>query len=87
MMHKIRRAVEAVFVLTLAILLVGGVVFVAGQAVALIAGQGQWLEFFNNSVKDPMCIAASACAIAGFLLSYKRRQAQEQITSEATTTR
>jgi hypothetical protein len=25
-----------------------------------------------------MCIAASLCAIAGFLLSYKRRQNQEQ---------
>ena len=45
-----------------------------GQAVALIAGQGDWLEFFNEAIKTPMCIAASVCAIAGFLLSYKRQQ-------------
>jgi hypothetical protein len=77
-MHKIRRAIEALFVLTLAALLLGGVVFVIGQAVALIAGQGDWLELLNEAIKTPMCIAASACAIAGFLLSYKRHQNQEQ---------
>jgi membrane protein implicated in regulation of membrane protease activity len=77
-MHKIRRAVEVLFVLTLAALLLGGVVFVIGQAVALIAGQGDWLTLLNETIKMPMCIAASICAIAGFLLSYKRHQNQEQ---------
>jgi hypothetical protein len=83
-MHQIRRAIEVLFVLTLAALLLGGVVFVAGQAIALTAGQGGWLEFFNESIKTPMCIAASVCAIAGFLLSYRRDQNQEQ-PQEATT--
>ena len=83
-MHQIRRAIEVLFVLTLAALLLGGVVFVTGQAIALIAGQGGWLEFFNESIKTPMCIAASVCAIAGFLLSYRRHQNQEQ-PQEATT--
>lgn len=77
-MHSIRRAVEVLFVLTLAALLVGGVVFVAGQAIALAAGQGEWLTLLNSTIKAPICIAASICAIAGFLLSYKRRQNQEQ---------
>ena len=77
-MHKTRRAIEVLFVLTLAALLAGGIVFVLGQAVALVLGQGSWLAFFNETVKIPMCIAASVCAIAGFLLSYKRRQDQEQ---------
>ncbi|WP_461187929.1 hypothetical protein [Arthrobacter sp. Z4-13] len=77
-MHKIRRAVEVLFVLTLAALLLGGAVFVTGQAVALIAGQGAWLTLLNETIKTPMCIAASVCAIAGFLLSYKRHQNQEQ---------
>ena len=83
-MHQIRRAIEVLFVLTLAALLLRGVVFVTGQAIALIAGQGGWLEFFNESIKTPMCIAASVCAIAGFLLSYRRHQNQEQ-PQEATT--
>lgn len=77
-MHQIRRAVEVLFVLTLAALLLGGVLFVTGQALALIAGQGGWLEFFDEYVKPPVCIAASICAIAGFLLSYKRHQNQGQ---------
>ena len=77
-MHKIRRAIEVLFVLTLAALLVGGIVFVVGQAVALILGQGSWLAFFNDTVKFPMCMAASVCAIAGFLLSYRSSQNQEQ---------
>lgn len=77
-MHSIRRAVEALFVITLAASLLGGIVFVAGQALALVAGQGAWLGFFNNAVKTPMCIAASLCAIAGFLLSYRKHQDQDQ---------
>ena len=39
-MHQIRRTIEIIFVLTLAALLLGGVMLVAGQAIALIAGQG-----------------------------------------------
>jgi membrane protein implicated in regulation of membrane protease activity len=77
-MHTIRRAIEVLFVLTLAALLLGGIVFVAGQAIALVAGQGHWLTLLNDTIKAPMCIAASICAIAGFLLSYKRHQNQEQ---------
>ena len=84
-MHQTRRAIEVLFVLTLAALLLGGVMFVTGQAIALTAGQGDWLEFFNTSVKAPMCVAASVCAIAGFLLSYKQPQNQGQATQEATT--
>jgi hypothetical protein len=82
-MHKIRRSTEVIFVLTLAALLLGGVLFVVGQALALIGGQGSWLVFFNESVKPPMCIAASICAVAGFFLNYKRYQKHEQTPHEA----
>lgn len=84
-MHKTRRAIEVFFVLTLATLLLGGVVFVTGQALALMLGQGTWLALLNESLKPPMCIAASAAAVAGFLLSYKRHQKQGQTPKEATT--
>ena len=83
-MHNIRKAIEVLFVLNLAALLLGGVIFVTGQAVALIAGQGQWLGFFNEFIKTPMCIAASVCAVAGFLLSYKRHQEQVRPQQEVT---
>lgn len=81
-MHQTRRAIEVIFVLTLALLLLGGVVFVAGQAIALIAGQGDWLQFFNDAFKPPLCIVASACAIAGFLLSYKHQQKKVEAPQE-----
>lgn len=73
-MHKIRRTVQTVFVITLAVLLAGGVLFVAGQALGLVFGQGSWLKFFNDYVNPGMSVAASVCAVAGFLLSYKSRQ-------------
>ncbi len=36
-MHRIRRTIETIFVLTLAALLLGGVLFVTGQAIAIVA--------------------------------------------------
>ena len=84
-MQPIRRAIDVIFVLTLAALLFGGVLFVAGQALALIIGQGDWLGFFNEAVKTPMCVAASVCAIAGFLLSYWRPQNKSRTPQEAAT--
>lgn len=84
-MQQIRRAIDVIFVLTLAALLFGGVLFVAGQTLALIAGRGDWLALFNEAIKIPMCIAASVCAIAGFLLSYGRQQKPCTSPQEATT--
>lgn len=75
-MSQSRRAIQAIFVLSLALLLAGGVLFVLGQAIALVAGQGGWLVFFDSAVKAPLCVAASICAVAGFLLSYRSRQTQ-----------
>ncbi|UKA52015.1 hypothetical protein LFT48_08860 [Arthrobacter sp. FW305-123] len=60
----------------LGILLVGGVVFVAGQAAGLRLGQGHWVVFFNEALKPPICMAASVCAVAGFLLSYQSTRHQ-----------
>ncbi|MDR6506711.1 hypothetical protein [Arthrobacter oryzae] len=84
-MQKTRKYIEAIFVLTLAAFLLGGVLFVIGQAAALLFGQGNWLLFFNEAVKPPMCIAASICAVAGFLLSYQRHRKHNQTPQEAAT--
>ncbi|BCW68380.1 hypothetical protein NicSoilB4_31430 [Arthrobacter sp. NicSoilB4] len=84
-MQQIRRAIDVIFVLSLVAFLGGGVLFVAGQALALIMGQGDWLGFFNEAIKTPMCVAASVCAMAGFILSYQRKQNQSRTAQEATT--
>lgn len=84
-MNQIRRAIEVTFVLALAALILGGVLFVAAQAAALAAGQGDWLGFFNESVKPALGIAASVCAFTGFLLSYKPRRQREPEPQKAMT--
>jgi hypothetical protein len=84
-MQKLRNTINTIFVLSLAALLIAGLVFVAGQALALITGQGDWLAVLNEAVKGPACIAASVCAIAGFLLSYKAPAQQNNPQQEART--
>ena len=59
-MQKLRHTINAIFVVTLAVLLIAGIVFVAGQALALVTGQGDWLAVLNEAVKGPACIAASS---------------------------
>jgi hypothetical protein len=82
-MRKLRPTINAVFVVSLAALLIAGIVFVAGQALALLTGQGGWLSVLDDAVKAPACIAASVCAIAGFLLSYgAEKRTAETITGE-----
>ncbi len=70
-----QRVVAAAFVITLAVSLVGGILLVTGQALSLVLGQGQWLSFLDVTAKGPICVAASLCAIAGFLLSYRNDSA------------
>ena len=84
-MNTPRRFTATVFTVTLGALLAGGVLFVAGQTAGLVAGQNSWLQFFNTYIKPPICIAASVCAVAGFLLSYKRSHQQATQQQEATT--
>ena len=84
-MQKLRRTVNAVFAASLAVLLIAGIVFVAGQALALVTGQGEWLGALNEGVKGPACIAASICAIAGFLLSYQQPVKHNHPQQEAPT--
>ncbi|UKA53914.1 hypothetical protein LFT45_19745 [Arthrobacter sp. FW305-BF8] len=84
-MQKLQHTINAVFVISLALLLIAGIVFVAGQALALITGHGDWLAVLNEAVKGPACIAASVCAIAGFLLSYKKPAKQNSPQQEART--
>jgi hypothetical protein len=83
-MQKFRHTINAVFVVSLAALLLAGIVFVAGQALALLTGQGGWLAILNDAVKGPACIAASVCAIAGFLLSYsaEEKKAEKKLRNQ-----
>lgn len=68
-----QRIISRIFTLTLGISLLGGIILVLAQAAAIAAGHGALLAGLNDAVKTPVCIAASLCAISGFLLSYQVR--------------
>ncbi|BCW73762.1 hypothetical protein [Arthrobacter sp. NicSoilB11] len=64
-MNTIRRAIEVLFVLTLAALLGGGILFVLGQAIGLVAGQAQWLTLLNDAIKTPICTLHPSAPLPG----------------------
>lgn len=68
MLHRI---LLGIFTLTLGTSLLGGILLVLTQTAALVVGQGPWLVFLNDTAKTPVVIAASVCAVAGFILSYR----------------
>lgn len=68
MLHRITLGI---FTLTLGVSLLGGILLVLAQAAALVIGQGPWLVFLDGTAKTPVVIAASVCAVAGFVLSYR----------------
>ena len=53
MLHRI---VLGIFTLTLGISLLGGILLVLAQTVALVIGQGPWLVFLNDTAKIPVVI-------------------------------
>lgn len=67
----LRRTLLGIFTLTLGLSLLGGISLVFAQAVALLIGHGPWLVLLNESAKTPVVVAASVCAVAGYLLGYR----------------
>ncbi|MER6849693.1 hypothetical protein AB0A81_38695 [Streptomyces flaveolus] len=67
----VHRLLELLFRLSVVVFLVGGVVIVAGQAVAIAAGNASWVEQVATAAEPPTCIAASICGILSFALSYR----------------
>ena len=74
---RLRLVVLGLYGLTLPVVLLlplawpWRILLVLAQTVALVIGQGLWLVFLNDTAKIPVVIAASVCAVAGFLLSYR----------------
>lgn len=68
----LRRTLLGIFTLTLGLSLLGGISLVLAQAVALLIGHGPWLVLLDESAKTPVVVvAASVCAVAGYLLGYR----------------
>lgn len=66
------RITRSVFTVATVLLLVGGLVIVGIQAVALVVGRGDWMTAVSESLEPPTFIAASVAGILAFALSYTR---------------
>jgi hypothetical protein len=64
------KLVDTVFRLSLALFLLGGVLVVAVQAVALVAGAGSVVEDVVVWVGTPTFVLAGVAGLLGFVLSY-----------------
>lgn len=68
----LRRMLTGLFVLSIAIAGVGGLLMVAVQAVGLVAGQAVLVDALNGTYKTVLCVAASVASIAVYLTLYTR---------------
>ena len=68
----LRRMLTGLFVLSIAIAGVGGLLMVAVQAVGLVAGQTVPVDALNGTYKTVLCVAASVASIAVYLTLYTR---------------
>ncbi|PRY10834.1 hypothetical protein [Kineococcus rhizosphaerae] len=66
------RIVRSLFTLATVLLVLGGIVLVGAQAVALVLGRGAWLEAVPEVVGPPTLISASVAGLLAFVLSYAR---------------
>lgn len=64
------KVLKALFVITLAISLLGGIGFVLAQSVGLISGNLALLKTLNKQWKTPIVQICSVCAVFAFLLHY-----------------
>lgn len=68
------KLTNQIFVITLAASVVLGVLFVLAQAVGLVMGDADLLKTMNTSWKPWIVAICSLCAVASFVLSYRRQE-------------
>lgn len=64
------RVIRSLFVLTLVVSIVGGILFVLAQIVALTMGSLDLLKALNGTWKEPLVLTCSLCAVVAFALQY-----------------
>lgn len=66
----VTRTLDVLFRVCLALFLLGGLIVVAVQAIALVTGAGSAVESVVDWVGTPTFVLASAAGLLGFTLSY-----------------
>ncbi|WP_219688562.1 hypothetical protein [Streptomyces anatolicus] len=74
--HSIRHHIRAFLLDATRVLLItfllGGLLVVSGQVVALFAGDQRLMELFGTAVTEVVCVVAGAAGICSFALLYVR---------------
>lgn len=81
-MSRTLSVIRFLFTLATVALVLGGVVLVAGQALALVLGRGAWLEAVPEVVGPPTLVSASVAGLLAFVLSYQRKDREADHESE-----
>lgn len=68
------KLTNQIFVITLAASVVLGVLFVLAQAIGLMIGDADLLKTMNSEWKPWIVVICSLCAVASFVLSYRRSE-------------
>ncbi|MEW1956920.1 hypothetical protein [Kineococcus sp. NPDC059986] len=71
-MSRTLSVIRFLFTLATVALVLGGIVLVAAQALALVLGRGAWLEAVPEVVGPPTLVSASVAGLLAFVLSYRR---------------
>lgn len=78
-----RNALQAIFIITLGLSVVGGIVFVLLQIGGLIPGNLEYLKALNANLKPVIVVTCSLAAIASFLMHYFEKDASEEQVEQA----
>ncbi|WP_432565100.1 hypothetical protein [Kineococcus sp. SYSU DK003] len=76
------RVLRFTFTLATLLLVLGGLVLVGAQVVAIVLGHGDWLEVVPEVVGPPTMVSASVAGLLAFVLSYRREPAAARETHE-----
>ncbi|GGH65737.1 hypothetical protein [Rothia aerolata] len=72
----IKKTLEFLFVICFGLSLIGGIVIVLGQTLGIAIANVPMLTYLGSSFVIPVCILASISAICAFLLSYTRKDVE-----------
>ncbi|MEG1848924.1 MAG: cobalt ABC transporter substrate-binding protein [Oscillospiraceae bacterium] len=69
-MDSIKKLLDLVFMITMALFIVLSFIIVFGQVFALVTLNGALAAFFKSTLLKPTCMICSVTGIAAYIMSY-----------------
>ena len=77
-----RKIMQKIFVISLAVAILGGLALVVWQVVGLIVGNGAIIEAPSGVFKSVLCIASAVASVAAFMLTNVLSTAREYVEGQ-----